>query len=131
MVHHVYQHQPYKSWASREEGGSRVLSYLLYLNIITKWRENIYILEFHHPWLSSASDPGGQPPPEGPGRLPSRPAFHCAGEGRPGRSGGLRPSLRQHRLAGLPLHSSLVRSKYLSSQSYPDLDKLNIFVAES
>ena len=117
------------------QGGGRVPSFIISLisqhNNQVEMRENIFILEFHHPWLSSAPDPGGQSPPEGPGRLPSCPAFHCAGEGRPGRSGGLRPALRQHRLAGLPLHSSLVRSKYLSSESYPDLDKLNIFVTQS
>ena len=92
-------------------------------------RENIFILEFHHSRLSSASDPGGQPPSEGPGKLSPRPAFHCPGEGGQGRPGGLRPSLRQHRLAGIPLHTSLVRC--ICNPSYHDLDKLSIFVTQS
>ena len=92
-------------------------------------RENIFISEFHHSWLSAASNPGGQPASQGPARLSSRPAFHCAGEGRQGRPGGLRPSLRQHRLAGIPLHTSLVRC--ICNPGDHDLDKLNIFVTQS
>ena len=94
-------------------------------------RENIFISEFHHPRLSSASDPGGQSPAEGPARLPSRPAFHRPDEGRQGRPGGLRPALRQHRLARIPLHTSLVRSTTISNPGSDDPDKLNIFVTQS